>query len=512
MLVGAIVLVSLAPCILAANLAARRMIQYDAAEDHYGSQRSIFNAEVVTAQAVNVARKCVIVNADEFSAKLLHDLDDKNALGIVVILPDLSIISLEQKKKFQVEEAEVLQLAFTAPVYFVQESPEIRSLYNGISKSSSNSGSLVDAFFQSRHHVEAQTQEPYKLSNIPMTNLQLLLRGKSKDSSSSRRAVMVVAHYDSFGLVPSLSRGADANGSGAAVLLELARLFSAVYASEHSRPQHDIIFLLTAGGKLNYHGAQHWIDQADAKLLESIDAALCLDSIGLSQDSLHLHLSKLPSNDTRAFDLIQAVSTSAANAGIRLHKSPAKINKASSLRSFEHEVLRLGGVFAATLSGTEKADDSHLFAHSSILDTSIEYATLKRNAVVLADAIAAYLFPSTGTRQLQFTESDINNEFLGSWMQYFSERPRTPYHTRLTNDDFVAAVTQTFKTKYTADVSSSDFSISSKQYQFYGPLDAELKLYQVKAPLLDLTVFSIAVLYVGVLYYICEKLTKLHEE
>jgi hypothetical protein len=56
----------------------------------------------------------------------------------------------------------------------------------------------------------------------------------------------------------------------------------------------------------------------DAKLLESIDAALCLDSIGLSQDSLHLHLSKLPSNDTRAFDLIQAVATSAANAGIQV--------------------------------------------------------------------------------------------------------------------------------------------------------------------------------------------------
>ena len=48
------------------------------------------------------------------------------------------------------------------------------------------------------------------------------------------------------------------------MLLELARLFSSLYSNESSRPQHNIIFVLSGAGKLNYQGSKKWLeDQLD---------------------------------------------------------------------------------------------------------------------------------------------------------------------------------------------------------------------------------------------------------
>jgi len=58
-----------------------------------------------------------------------------------------------------------------------------------------------------------------------------------------------------------LSQGADSNGSGVAMLLELMRVFSRLFASETTRPEYNLAFLLTGAGKLNYFGTKRWLEE-----------------------------------------------------------------------------------------------------------------------------------------------------------------------------------------------------------------------------------------------------------
>lgn len=61
-----------------------------------------------------------------------------------------------------------------------------------------------------------------------------------------------------------MSSGAESNGSGVSMLLEIARIFSALYSVGKSRPHYNMVFVLTGAGKLNYHGSKKWLeDQFD---------------------------------------------------------------------------------------------------------------------------------------------------------------------------------------------------------------------------------------------------------
>ena len=52
----------------------------------------------------------------------------------------------------------------------------------------------------------------------------------------------------------ALAAGSDSNGSGVAMLLELARLFSRLYANPNTRGPFNLLFGLTSGGPYNYNG------------------------------------------------------------------------------------------------------------------------------------------------------------------------------------------------------------------------------------------------------------------
>lgn len=120
--------------------------------------------------------------------------------------------------------------------------------------------------------------------------------------------------------------GSDSSGSAVVALLEIARLFSILYSSPKTRGRYNLLFALTSGGPYNYNGTHkvlilkqlllftmlvlrsllhvndfftsllQWIHNLDQRLRETIDYAICLNSIGSSGNELWLHVSKPPAN------------------------------------------------------------------------------------------------------------------------------------------------------------------------------------------------------------------------
>lgn len=77
--------------------------------------------------------------------------------------------------------------------------------------------------------------------------------------------IAVVASYDTFGAAPALAVGSDSNGSGVAMLSELARLFSRLYANPNTRGSYNLLFGLTSGGPYNYNVASEFWPATERK-------------------------------------------------------------------------------------------------------------------------------------------------------------------------------------------------------------------------------------------------------
>ena len=129
--------------------------------------------------------------------------------------------------------------------------------------------------------------------NAPsLQNVQGWIAGESKDVDSEHLpTIAVIGHYDSFGIAPGLAKG---GGSQAVAVLELARLFSKAYKKE--KGEYNLLFVLTAGGHMNYAGARDWLEMLDVSLMDSIDFVICLENLDAATNELHLHHSKNPND------------------------------------------------------------------------------------------------------------------------------------------------------------------------------------------------------------------------
>lgn len=122
---------------------------------------------------------------------------------------------------------------------------------------------------------------------------------------------------------------------------------------------------------------------------------MCLDTLA-SSNSLYMHVSKPPKDNSPAslfFKEMKAVGLRVGNVSVEgIHK---KINLADDLLAWEHERFSIRRLLAFTVSSLKSHKD---LLRGTIVDvkTAIDFDVVERNAQVVAEALASYVYNVSG--------------------------------------------------------------------------------------------------------------------
>uniref|UniRef100_A0A673MA90 BOS complex subunit NCLN n=1 Tax=Sinocyclocheilus rhinocerous TaxID=307959 RepID=A0A673MA90_9TELE len=466
-----------------------RMQQYDLQGQTYGSRNAILNTEARTVDAEVLSRRCVMVRLIDFSYEKYQKALRQSAGAVVIILPqNMSTVPQDIVQQFMELEPELLATETIVPVYFALEDEELLSIYTQTQISSSSQGSssaaevLLHTATANGFQMVTSGAQSKAVSDWAITSLEGRLTGAGGEDLPT---IVLVAHYDSFGVAPWLSYGADSNGSGVAILLELARLFSRLYSYKRTHAGYNLLFFLSGGGKFNYQGTKRWLednlDHTDSSLLQdNVAFVLCLDTLGNS-DNLHLHVSKPPKEGSPQHALLKELETVAAHQhpDLKFSMVHKKINLADDTLAWEHERFGIRRLPAFTLS--------HLDSHRM---SSLEGA---------GEATAGWR-ESLRSRADFLCSSTKPDARLASLVDWLTAQPRAAQ--LLDKDSSIVNTLEYHLNRYLKDVRRHLVRADKRdpEFVFYDQLKQTMNAYRVKPAIFDLLLAVCIASYLGVLY------------
>ncbi|XP_068568927.1 BOS complex subunit ncln isoform X5 [Cebidichthys violaceus] len=508
-----LILVSPLPAEAAHEFTVYRMQQYDLQGQPYGTRNAILNTEARTVEAEVLSRRCVIMRLAEFSYEEYQKALRQSAGAVVIILPkNMSAMPQDIVQQFMELEPEMLATETIVPVYFAMEDDELLSIYTQTLTSSSSQGSLSAAEVllhtatANGFQMVTSGAQSKAVSDWAITSLEGRLAGVGGEDLPT---IVVVTHYDSFGVAPWLSYGADSNGSGVSMLLELARLFSKLYTYKRTHAGYNLLFFVSGGGKFNYQGTKRWLednlDHTDSSLLQdNVAFVLCLDTLG-NGDSLHLHVSKPPKEGTPQFSLLKELELVAASQypEVKFSMVHKKINLADDMLAWEHERFGIRRLPAFTLSHLP----SHRLAQRfSIMDSRphVDVEKLSRNTKLVAEALARVIYNLTekgapGDLQI-FTEQMVQDEQLSAVVDWLTAQPRAAQ--LVDKDSSVVSTLEYHLGHYLKDVKRHYVKADKRdpEFVFYDQLKQTMNAYRVKPAIFDLLLAVCIAAYLGVMY------------
>ncbi|MCW5515653.1 M28 family peptidase [Muriicola sp. Z0-33] len=117
---------------------------------------------------------------------------------------------------------------------------------------------------------------PFPGQDEPETNVV----GFVKAASPTKKSIVFTAHYDAYGIkkvegeTDSIYNGAQDNALGVGALIAIA----SIYASEKA-PQHNLVFIATAGEEFGLYGSKFYIENP---LFPSDEIIICLNIDGFN--------------------------------------------------------------------------------------------------------------------------------------------------------------------------------------------------------------------------------------
>uniref|UniRef100_A0A669B7V7 BOS complex subunit NCLN n=1 Tax=Oreochromis niloticus TaxID=8128 RepID=A0A669B7V7_ORENI len=506
------------PAVSSYEFTAYRMQQYNLGQHKYGCRGAIVVAEARSAEEPSLTRRCVIMKVEDFTTEKYSEAQRQNAAAILILLPqNISSIPHNAVESFMVSESETLQKETLMPVYVAPEDEQLLYMYEEVKQAAATRTSSIFVRVL-RSMVTATAFQILVINNAPIKattdNAIITLEGVLLGAVEDAPTIVIAAHYDSYGLAPWLSYGADSNAGGVTILIELARLFQKLYSSPRTRPQFNLMFSLTGGGKYNFLGTKRWIeenlDHAESSLLhDNVAFVLCLDTLA-NGDELYMHVSRPPKPDTPMQSFIQQLEEVTTT---RSHQFPwvkvglvhKKINLVESTVAWEHERYSLRRILGFTLSHLE---DPKSELRGSILDTmsKVDFRKLKRNGIIIAEALARYMYNLSDkvTECMKTQHTDIQDSRICSLMSFLTSVPRAtqlldkePSHILLVNSlehEFKRYLQQVHRHTFRQDKRDPDIT-------FFDQMSQPIVMYRVKPAAFDLFLGGCIAAYLGIVYY-----------
>lgn len=512
------VLLLVAPPLPAADAAHEftvyRMQQYDLQGQPYGTRNAVLNMEARTVDADVLSRRCVLMRLLDFSYEHYQKALRQSAGAVVIILPRaMAAVPQDVVRQFMEIEPEMLAMETVVPVYFAVEDEALLSIYEQTQAASASQGSasaaevLLHTATANGFQMVTSGAQSQAVSDWLITSVEGRLTGLGGEDLPT---IVIVAHYDAFGVAPWLSLGADSNGSGISVLLELARLFSRLYTYKRTHAAYNLLFFASGGGKFNYQGTKRWLedslDHTDSSLLQdNVAFVLCLDTVGRGSH-LRLHVSKPPREGTLQHAFLRELEMVAAHQfpDVSFSMVHKKINLADDVLAWEHERFAIRRLPAFTLS--------HLESHragprSSIMDvrSRVDSKTLTRNTRIIAEALTRVIYNLTekGTPPDMpvFTEQmQVQQEQIDSVMDWLTNQPRAAQ--LLDKDGTFLSTLEHFLSRYLKDVRQHHVKADKRdpEFVFYDQLKQVMNAYRVKPAIFDLLLALCIGAYLGMAY------------
>uniref|UniRef100_A0AAX7TSP9 BOS complex subunit NCLN n=1 Tax=Astatotilapia calliptera TaxID=8154 RepID=A0AAX7TSP9_ASTCA len=490
------------PAVSSYEFTAYRMQQYNLGQHKYGCRGAIVVAEARSAEEPSLTRRCVIMKVEDFTTEKYSEAQRQNAAAILILLPqNISSIPHNAVESFMVSESETLLKETLMPVYVAPEDEQLLCMYEEVKQAAATRTSSIFVRVL-RSMVTATAFQILVINNAPIKattdNAIITLEGVLLGAVEDAPTIVIAAHYDSYGLAPWLSYGADSNAGGVTILIELARLFQKLYSSPRTRPQFNLMFSLTGGGKYNFLGTKRWIeenlDHAESSLLhDNVAFVLCLDTLA-NGDELYMHVSRPPKPDTPMQKATRSHQFPWVKVGL-VHK---KINLVESTVAWEHERYSLRRILGFTLSHLE---DPKSELRGSMLDTmsKVDFRKLKRNGIIIAEALARYMYNLSD----KVTEC-MKTHRISSLMSFLTSVPRAtqlldkePSHILLVNSlehEFKRYLQQVHRHTFRQDKRDPDIT-------FFDQMSQPIVMYRVKPAAFDLFLGGCIAAYLGIVYY-----------
>ncbi|XP_078681342.1 BOS complex subunit NCLN-like [Branchiostoma floridae x Branchiostoma belcheri] len=509
-----LIIVSPDPVEAAHEFSVYRMQQFDLQGTSYGCRNAIVNMEARSLGASMLTRRCVVTRLADLTVDKFKDLVDQSAGAVLVLLPnDLSTVPKESLEEFIELEHDLMDQDVNTPVYFAVEDNTLTKIYAAIQdgsntdKAATATEALLHAASANGFQMVTTATQATPIKDAQITSIQGKLSGLGIEEHLP--TVAIVAHYDTFGIAPHLSYGADSNGSGMVALLELARLFSKLYDNPKTHPKFNLLFLLSGGGKFNYQGTKRWIednlDHTDGSLLSEVSFVLCLDSVG-SGDGLFLHVSKPPKEGSALHSFLEELKTvlEAQFSAVNFTMVHKKINLAEDLLAWEHERFSIRRLPAASLSHfpTHRAME-----RQSITDQKFQVDTgvLTRNIRVLAEALARHIYNLTakghdGSMEIFQDGLNLHPKSIEAWLNLVTSQPRAAQ--LIGKDHTLLSTMEQAMNGYLKDVRRLTFKPDKRdpEFVFYSAMQTTMNAYNVKPAVFDLFLAVGIAVYLGLVY------------